>query len=133
MEKNGDRAGADETPGYRSKAEVQIARLLDRHGIAYRYEHPLAVLDRGKVRLWYPDFYLPEYGVIIEYFGLHGNAGYEEQTKRKIEVYENTGMDGLFLTEDWFRGDWPGRILAGIEGILKERVAKFSKCRGRRG
>lgn len=41
-------------PAYKSKAEIQIARLLDRERIAFRYEHPLAVIDRRMLRIWYP-------------------------------------------------------------------------------
>lgn len=38
----------------RSQGEVQIARLLASRGIRYLYEQPLAVLDEGKLRVWYP-------------------------------------------------------------------------------
>lgn len=41
------------TPPYKSKAEIQIARLLDRERIAFRYEHPLAVIDGSKTKIWY--------------------------------------------------------------------------------
>jgi len=113
------------TPAYRSKAEVQIARLLDRERIAFRYEHPLAVIDRGRVRIWYPDFYLPEYGTIVEYFGMNGDPGYRERAQHKVQVYGETGIDGVFLTEESFTGDWPGRILGEIEGILQRRLDRF--------
>jgi len=44
--------------GYRSRGEEQIARFLERNGIAYQYEYPLAVIDQGKTRIYYPDFRL---------------------------------------------------------------------------
>jgi len=72
---------------YRSWGEEQIARLLDRNRISYKYEYPVAVVDRGKVRLAYPDFLLPELGLIIEYFGVNGDTDYDEQAKHKIELY----------------------------------------------
>ena len=115
----------DETAGYKSRAEVQIARLLDREGIAYRYEHPLAVIDQGKVRIWYPDFYLPNYGMIIEYFGVHGNAEYDRRTEHKMEVYRATGIEGLFLNEQMLRTQWPTGIVRQIEDILKQRLRRF--------
>ena len=43
---------------FRSRGETQIARCLTRYHIPYFYEHPLAVLDEGKTRVWYPDFQL---------------------------------------------------------------------------
>jgi hypothetical protein len=82
---------------YRSRAEVRIAGLLDREGIAYRYEHPLAVVDQNKTRIWYPDFCLPEYGMILEYFGINGDAEYDRRTEHKMRVYETTGVEGVFL------------------------------------
>jgi len=125
MEEHGRYGVGNEGRGYKSKAEVQIARILENSGIAYNYEHPLAVVDGGRVRIWYPDFYLPEYGMIIEYFGVNGDAAYDERTKHKIEVYRETGIEGLFLTRDSFKGDWPAKIISQIEGILKGRLEKL--------
>ncbi len=115
----------DESGEYKSRAEVQIARLLDREGIAYRYEHPLAVVDRGKVRIWYPDFYLPDYGMIIEYFGVRDNAEYNRRTEHKMEVYRVTGIDGVFLNEETLKRQWPTGIIRQIEDILKQRLGRF--------
>ena len=112
-------------PTYKSWGEEQIARLLERNKIAYQYEHPLAVIDHGKTKVWYPDFRLPEFGLIIEYFGVNGNSSYNEQTKHKIQVYRQNGIEGLFLTDKSFKGDWPGRIMDRIEEILKCRIERF--------
>jgi len=110
---------------YKSWGEEQIARLLDRNSINYQYEYPVAVVDRGKARLYYPDFRLPEYGLVIEYFGVNGDSGYEEQKRHKIEAYKKAGIDGLFLTRDSLRGDWPDKIMGQIEDILKNRLDRF--------
>lgn len=112
-------------PAYKSWGEEQIARLLDKNQIAYQYEYPLAVIDRGKTRLNYPDFRLKDFGIIIEYFGVNGDSGYDERAKHKIEVYKQAGIDGLYLTRDSLRGDWPKKILGGIGDILKGRLEKF--------
>lgn len=115
---------------FKSKGEVQIARLLERNRIVYEYEHPTAVLDKEKVKIWYPDFHLPEYGIIIEYFGVNGKSSYDEQARHKIEVYKHNGIEGLFLTESSLKGDWPGNIISQIEGVLKGRLERFyGRCR----
>lgn len=116
---------ADASPGHRSRAEVRIAGLLDREGIAYRYEHPLAVADQGKARIGYPDFYLPEYGMIIEYFGINGDAEYDRRTEHKMRVYETTGVEGGFLNEDTLRRQGPTGITRQIEGVLQQRLRRF--------
>lgn len=104
---------------------MQIARLLERNRIKYKYEHPLAVIDRGKTRIWYPDFYLPEYAMIIEYFGVNGDSGYNERTKHKVDVYKQAGIEGLFLNESSLKGDWPNKIMGQVEDILKSRLDRF--------
>ena len=111
---------------YKSWGEQQIGLLLDRNDIAFQYEYPLAVVDRGMVRLYYPDFRLPEYGMIIEYFGVNGKPEYDRQREHKIELYREAGIDGLFLDRDSFKGDWPCKILSQIDGILKRRMDSFS-------
>jgi hypothetical protein len=118
------------TPPYKSKAEIQIARLLDRERIAFRYEHPLAVIDRSKTKIWYPDFSLSNYGMIIEHFGMNDDPGYRKRSEHKMEVYRENGIEGVFLTEESFKGDWPARIIGQIEGILQRRLDRFyGSCR----
>jgi hypothetical protein len=129
-ERNGE---ASINPSYKSWGEEQIARLLDRNGITFQYEYPTAVVDRGKVRIYYPDFRLSGYGMIIEYFGVNGDSGYDQQKKHKIEIYKKAGIDGLFLTRDSLRGDWPSKIMGQIEGILKSRVDEFYNRQCHRG
>ncbi len=114
---------------FRSWGETQIARCLERFRIPYLYEHPLAVIDRGKTRIWYPDFQLRGYGVLIEYCGRDGDADYTAGMARKQAVYEDNGLTALMLTPDDLRGNWPGRILGRIEGVLADRVRAFQGAR----
>jgi len=116
-----------EVPKFKSRGEEQIGRLLQRNGIRYQYEYPLAVIDNGKQRLYYPDFRLPDQGLIIEYFGVNGKQAYDEQTRHKIEVYRQAGIEGLYLTRVSLRGDWPGTILGQIESILNGRLDRFRR------
>jgi len=125
MEHEGKNYARSISQSYKSWGEDQIARLLDKNQIAYQYEYPLAVIDRGKTRLNYPDFRLKDFGIIIEYFGVNGDSGYDERAKHKREVYKQAGIDGLYLTRDSLRGDWPEKILGEIEDILKSRLDKF--------
>ena len=114
----------------RSWGETQLSRLLKRSGIEYFYEQPLAVLDDGKVRIWYPDFQLPRYGIVIEYFGMTGDHAYAERMKKKQAVYEANSLAVLLLTADVFRGNWPQRVLSQIEEILVKRLEEFRACMG---
>ena len=130
--KNGyERSGVYETTDFKSRGEVQIARFLEKTGIAYQYEYPQALIDHGKTKIWYPDFRLPDYGMIVEYFGINGDPGYDSRTEHKIKAYNRAGIEGLFLKEKDLGGDWPGRILTQIEDILKGRLDKFNNRAGR--
>jgi hypothetical protein len=124
-----DRYDGDDTQTkvteFKSWGEEQIGRMLQRNGIRYQYEYPLAVIDNGKQRLYYPDFRLPDQGLIIEYFGVNGKKAYDEQTHHKIEVYRQAGIEGLYLTRDSLRGNWPGNILGQIDAVLERRLAQF--------
>ena len=66
-------------PRYPSKGEAQVGGLLDRHGIPFFYEQPTLVYDRGRYRVWHPDFTLPGYDLIVEYAGQRALAGYRRQ------------------------------------------------------
>ena len=75
----------------RSYSEKVIADWLFRRGIRYDYERP--VFDSRGRRVGVPDFYLPDYGVYVEYWGLVGaDRGYEKRMARKIERYLRSGV-----------------------------------------
>jgi hypothetical protein len=113
------------TSHYKSQGERRIAGFLDTQDIAFQYEYPLAIKDREQVRIWYPDFRLPEYGMIIEYFGMNGNDAYNEQMFHKIDTYKRAGIDGIYLLESSFSGDWQEQILERIEGKLEDKLRKI--------
>ena len=75
----------------RSYSEKVIADWLFRRGIRYAYERP--VFDPRGRRVAVPDFYLPDYGVYVEYWGLvGGDRGYEKRMARKTERYLRNGV-----------------------------------------
>jgi hypothetical protein len=113
---------------YKSWGEEQIARLLERNGICFQYEYPLALVDDGKLRIYYPDFRLPDYGgMIIEYFGVQGNPSYDEQTRHKTDLYRRAGIEAVLLNRDSLRSDWPARVIGRVEERLRNRLELFYK------
>ena len=111
-----DRLAPDEPP-YKSRGEAQVGRLLDRYGIPLLYESPLLVRDRGRYRIWHPDFALPTYGgLIVEYAGMPDDPAYAEGIRRKQEVYRSNALPSIFLYPSDLKGpDWPERVLAAIQ------------------
>lgn len=119
-------------PSYKSRGEERIAEFLEGENLAYQYEYPLALLDRDQVRIWYPDFRLPEYGLIIEYFGMNGSPAYDNQMLHKMATYKQAGIEGIYLLESSLAGNWQGYILDRIERNLEEKSRKFSLCKSGR-
>ena len=115
----------DEVEKRGSRGEKQIARMLRRYGIRYVYEHPIAVLDRGRVRIWYPDVWLPDYGIVIEYAGSRADKDYVEGIEHKKAVYAVAGYPAIFLDGESLNGGWPRKVIERIGDIVKERARRF--------
>jgi hypothetical protein len=80
----------------KSKGEKIIADYLFRSNIRYEYEKP--AFTRGWIfrdKISNPDFYLPEYDVFVEYWGLvnayhhHVRSDYTKVMKWKMAQYHN--------------------------------------------
>jgi DNA helicase-4 len=70
----------------KSRAEKRIADFLFEHDIPYRYEMPFSVGDGNVIR---PDFYIPTHKVVIEYYGLRGEASYELSIDYKRQYWNS--------------------------------------------
>ena len=56
----------------KSYGEMDIANFLIQNGIQYIYEHPYEIDTRtSEYGQYHPDFYLPDYKIYIEYFGIN--------------------------------------------------------------
>lgn len=110
-----DRMAALEPP-YRSRGEAQVGRMLDRYGMPFYYEHPTLVYDRGRHRVWHPDFLLPEQnGLIVEYAGMMDVADYAAGIKHKREAYRANGIPALFVyPQDLSGPEWADRLYGRI-------------------
>ena len=81
----------------RSDSERVIADYFSRCGIRYVYEAP-AMSRWGFRRISRPDFYLPDYGVYVEFWGLvnltnnFARSRYERSMKWKKAQYHRNGI-----------------------------------------
>lgn len=77
----------------KSYGEMDIANFLMQNGIRYIYEHPYEVDTRTReYGQYYPDFYLPDYKIYIEYFGINRNG-------EAPSYFKST--DGMTATESY--------------------------------
>ncbi len=109
----------DTEPPYRSRGERKVAGLLDQYGIPFFYEHPLLILDRGRHRIWHPDFTLPTYGgLIVEYAGMPDRPDYMQGIRHKAKAFEFNGVPALFLYPWDVRGEnWQEHAMARIDYV----------------
>ncbi len=71
----------------KSYGEMDIANFLTKNGIQYIYEHPYEIDTRTDEYSQYcPDFYLPEYNIYIEYFGINREGKVPAYFKGKKEM-----------------------------------------------
>lgn len=117
----------------KSYGEMDIANYLTQNGIRYIYEQPYEVDTRtSEYGQYYPDFYLPDYKVYIEYFGINrsgevppyfkGKNGmtasqtYQESMawKRTLHKENNTLIIECFSYEKF-----EGNLLGELEKKLK--------------
>ena len=107
---------------FRSEGERRIADFLESNSIKYHYEPALLVTSgHEKLRIWYPDYYLPEFGVYIEYFGLVGRQSYDEGVKAKETQYSKTGLAVIPVYPWTFAGNWQEYIMKELEQISLRR------------
>lgn len=102
-----DRVNKGIKPKFKSGGERKIAYFLDKHSIKYQYEAGVLVNSADeKHRLWYPDFYLPEFGAYIEYYGMVGKRNYDRGIKAKQSVYSKMGMAVISVFPWMFAENW---------------------------
>ncbi|AMV71698.1 hypothetical protein JCM30471_02430 [Desulfuromonas carbonis] len=70
-----------------SEGERLICEALDKEQISYRYDERFRILDGYAIR---PDFYLPEFDVYIEYWGME-TADYKIGMLKKQQLYQQQG------------------------------------------
>jgi hypothetical protein len=79
-----------------SDGERLICEALDDEGIRYRYDERFRILDGYAIR---PDFYLPEFDVYVEYWGMD-TADYKIGMLKKQQLYQQQGKKLISLYPD---------------------------------
>lgn len=95
-----------------SDGERRIADYLARHGIAFRYDERMRIVDGYAVR---PDFYLPELDVYIEYWGMD-TIDYRIGMLKKLKLYQQQGKRMISL----HRKDKPR-----LDEILHAKLSRY--------
>lgn len=125
---------------YKSGGEIDIANFLVMNGIRAQYEakYPVNTCTEEYPKQYEPDFFLPDYGIYIEYFGIdrnghvpdyfssrHGKTPSKEYVdsmnwKRKLHAEHGTKMVEVFAYERF-----EGNLIECLTSRLKECGVEF--------
>jgi hypothetical protein len=116
--------------GYKSQGEEAIAEILTKYNIDFVYEYPLLIKeqkedDTEKLRIWYPDFWLPKYSIIIEYFGMDGNPAYHKGKQAKWDAYKKLDIDCIPVYPKTIQGNLKSYLLINISKLINDKVRHF--------
>ena len=114
----------------KSRAEKQIADYLNENNIKYVYEDQAKTTQSAfRTRISKPDFFLPDYGVHVEYWGLidvgdwQDRNKYREDKEWKTEQYRKNGIK-LISLYPWNLDDLDGAFRAEFRKVLGRDLAK---------
>jgi hypothetical protein len=89
-----------------SEGERKIADFLFSNKIDYDYDKVITLRgnennDKGYKESWIrPDFYLTEFDIVIEYWGLKGKANYDTKMNAKKRLYKESGKRFISITPE---------------------------------
>ncbi len=106
----------------KSYGEMDIANFLFQNGVSYLYEEKYRTDTRtAEYGQYYPDFYLPDYDVYIEYFGVDRNGN--------VPAWFS-GKDGLSAKETYRQSmEWKRKLHKEQRTVLIECYA-YEKAEG---
>jgi len=93
-----------------SNAEKLVRDYLTEFGIYWLYEHPVTIKDeKGLQRTYYPDFYLPTFGLYVEVCGAD-----REEYKRRQDIYFKNNIPVIFVHTFKDEKDWKKHLIKNI-------------------
>ena len=112
---------------YKSKGEKTIAKLLNQYGIKFEYEPDIYLKEENKRYIWHPDFFLPEYQTIIEYFGIRGDDNYANGTKRKKKLYYQNHYNLIPVYPETLKKNYQTYILKNLHNYQKNKLIDLER------
>jgi hypothetical protein len=106
-----------------SPAEREVSELLGKLEIWHKFEHPVAVYEENnRLRIWYPDFFLPLLGVYVEVCG-SGDPDYRFREK----VYNDNVCRVIFVHHYKESEIWKSFLVQRILDINGKRIRETAK------
>lgn len=107
--------------------EKNVAQYLKEKDVRWKYEFPVIVEDEDKkLRVWYPDFYLPDLGLFVEVCGSEKDK--DEKYRREC-IYKENDIAVVFL--HYWKSDfkWKSFLETEVSSIERGRVYESKKLK----
>jgi len=117
---------------FKSDGEKRIYEFLKKRRIIFTYEKPILIMDSldNKMQIWHPDFYLDDFNIVIEYFGMANKEEYQRAMKRKQAIYHTQRVDFISVYPDMIKDkDFEKVLWDKIRNIL---IAKLRRLKSHR-
>jgi hypothetical protein len=99
--------------------EKETADFLSSLKIYWKFHHPVTISDEESLqRIYYPDFFLPEFGVFVEVCG----ADREKEYKRRKKIYFDNNIKVIFLETFKDNYKWKSHFLEYLFKIQIDRM-----------
>ena len=115
-------------PQYESDGQARIGQMLDQYGVPFFYKQATLICDKGRRKLWHPDFTLPTYNnAVIEY---NPNDDRTVGTESKSDVYRQNSIVAIFLNHSDLLGpNWQQQLYDRLEEIYHQPFAHIDNHR----
>jgi len=106
-------------------SERQVADYLQELELWWFYESPVFLEDeRGRPRVWTPDFYIPKLGIYVE---VCGSESLHEQYQYREKIYKMNNYSVVFLHLYKERAEWKSFLLERIIQLENSRFVDMTK------
>ena len=103
-----------------SFGEKQTADFLTALGIYWKFHHPVTIYDEEDLpRIYYPDFFISQFGVYIEVCG----SDRKEEYNRRKKLYFANNIKVIFVETFKDSVKWKAFLLDSLFNIQIERMA----------
>jgi hypothetical protein len=105
------------------QSEKEVSDFLDTLGLDWIFESPIFIFDeRGRPRVWTPDFYVPRLNIFIE---VCGSANFRYEYREKI--YRKNRFQVVFLHYYKDKEKWKTYLVRKIKEIEEQRHDEVMK------
>ena len=113
---------------FESAGEKKVADFLKKKGLDFDYQKPIIVRHDDKVSIWYPDFYLNDFNIVIEYFGMVEKFSYVKSMKYKQAIFHKEKINFISIYPEMLQHeDFEDVLWEKIRNIIHHKVEVWKK------